>query len=435
MYLKALCVMRPLKWKGGNPNSWVRFCAALCATPPTPVAPFTCTYISFWYWHHFLMPKATRELQKRSRAATAVGQGKLLALVFLLSPVRDTQSSSECPQGAGKSRLAACDSLLPALHSSGVSAVPHHQAEDPKLWALWLWFTDLAHWCCDWVCELISATHWFTWRDYSGTAQRSFNPKPISFLCSPLSCSAGSSMSQCRRAHLPTPALLPNGLFFTPLTPDPAKTSAKGLSCLSSWALVGSTASQSHFSCLSPLQCWDSPHLPLSVQPPLGCWQRCPQVLGMEKKERRSTVLLQLPEGAAVAWVPEKSMAPVSPPVVLASPPCARLAMLVCHQPGSHPPWLGPLHHPAWAVAFPWGSSVWLAKFYCWKKTCTGTLLADGRRRLECQKPVTPCGMRAQQLWLLFSSLFPFFLKSPGQMAMVLQVLCFYSGMLKEEDL
>lgn len=90
MYLEALCAMCHLKWKGVNPNSWVRVCAALYATPPTPVAPFTCTYISFWYWHHFLMPKATRELQKRSRTATTVGQGKRLALVFLLSPGRDT---------------------------------------------------------------------------------------------------------------------------------------------------------------------------------------------------------------------------------------------------------------------------------------------------------------------------------------------------------
>lgn len=161
MYLKALCAMHHLKWKGVNPNNWVRVGAILCAMPPTPVAPFTGTYISFWYWHHFLMPKATRELQKRSRTATAVGQGKWLALVFLPSPVRDTQSSSECPQRGEKSRLAACDSLLPAL-SSGVSAAPHHRAEGPKL-STAVQIYRLSPLCSDWVYELISATCWFTW--------------------------------------------------------------------------------------------------------------------------------------------------------------------------------------------------------------------------------------------------------------------------------
>lgn len=136
--LKALCAMHCLKWKGANPNSWVRVGAALCATPPTPVAPFSGTYISFWYWHHFLMTKATRELQRRSRTATTAGQGKRLALVFLPSPVRDTQSSPESSERreiqAGCLWLAA-----PCPASAGVSAAPHHQAEDPKLWALRLW--------------------------------------------------------------------------------------------------------------------------------------------------------------------------------------------------------------------------------------------------------------------------------------------------------
>lgn len=318
--------MRRLKWKGVNPNSWVRVGAALCATPPTPGAPFTRTYISFWYWHHFLMPKATREVQKRSRTATTVGQGKRLALVFLLSPVRNTQSSSACPQRGEKSGLAACSSPLPALHGAGVSAAPHLQAEDPKLRALRLWFMDF---CSDWVCELISATHWLTWQDYLGTAQRAFDPKPVGFLCSPVR----SCMSLCRQAHLPTPALLPNGLFFTPLTPDPAKMSGQGLSCLLRWALVGSTASQSYSSCLSPLQRWDSLTLPLSAQPHLGVLTEVPSGPGRGEgeKEHGPPPAARGCSSGLGARETHGWYASVSSPVVLASPPCARLATLGCH--------------------------------------------------------------------------------------------------------
>lgn len=65
-------------------------------------------------------------------------------------------------------------SLLPAARCSQLGTVlvttqPQintrllgSQAEDPKLWALQLCFMDLTHFCSDWVCGLISATHQFT---------------------------------------------------------------------------------------------------------------------------------------------------------------------------------------------------------------------------------------------------------------------------------
>lgn len=214
--------------------------------------------------------------------------------------------------------------------------------------------------------------------------------------------------------------------------------SGQGLSCLLRWAVVCSTASQSHSSCLSPLQCWDSPPLPPSAQPPLGCWQRSPQVLGMEKKERRAQSSSSCQR--VQQWLGARDFhgwcASVSPPTVLASPPCARLATLVCHQAGSYPPWqpaLWPGHHAARAMRFPWGTRVSLAKLCYWKKACTGALLEERGTRLECQNLWQPVvwGHSCDSSFHLFS----LFLKSPGQMDMMLQVLCFCSGMLKEEDL
>lgn len=384
MYLKALCAMHHLKWKGVNPNNWVRVGAILCAMPPTPVAPFTGTYISFWYWHHFLMPKATRELQKRSRTATAVGQGKWLALVFLPSPVRDTQSSSECPQRGEKSRLAACDSLLPAL-SSGVSAAPHHRAEGPKLWALQFRFIDLA------LFVLTGCMSWFQPPagsldgDYLGTAQRTFHPKPIGFLCSPVR----SCMSQCRQAHQPS---FPVVYFSHHWHQTLLKCLAKGSAAF--WGELLSTAQHPNLiPAVSPHCSAGIPLLfPLLHSHPWGCWQRCPQVLGMEKKER-STVLLQLPEGAAVAWVPETSMAD--------TPQCHLLFCWHQHpvqgwphwcvaQARSYSPWhpvLWPGHHSAWAMRFPWGTRMSPAKFCCWKKALELCLQMEGE------------GWNAKSLW------------------------------------
>lgn len=66
--------------------------SSLCCPPchpSCPCVPLPSTYISFWYWHHFLMPKAIRKLQKRSRTATTVGQGKRLSFAFLTPPGRD----------------------------------------------------------------------------------------------------------------------------------------------------------------------------------------------------------------------------------------------------------------------------------------------------------------------------------------------------------
>lgn len=81
------------------------------------------------------MPKAIRKLQKRSRTATTVGQGKRLAFVFLmLPPGRDTKDRAQ-PDVLGEDD----GSLLPpgtVLVTTQVqinTGWPGSQTEHPKL--------------------------------------------------------------------------------------------------------------------------------------------------------------------------------------------------------------------------------------------------------------------------------------------------------------
>lgn len=282
------------KWKGANPNSWVRVAAALCATPPTPVAPFSGTYISFWYWHHFLMPKASRELQRRSRTATTVGQGKRLALVFLPPPVRDTQSS---PVSSERTEIQPCCLWLAAPCSAQrwcqcSPSSPGWGSQTPSIAAL---IYGIAQFCSEWVCELISATHWFAWQGYLGTTQKDLIQNPL-----PFSASLWASLweAECHSADGHMSTLLPNGWFFTPLVPDPAKMSGQGLSCLLRCLQHGIPVP---FQLPLPTAVLGLPSPSPFCTATLGVLTEDPSGPGYREEGEMSTVFPQLPEGAAVA--------------------------------------------------------------------------------------------------------------------------------------
>lgn len=192
------------------------------------------------------------------------------------------------------------------------------------------------------------------------------------------------------RAQLPAPALLPTGLFFMLLTPNPAKMSGQGCSRLLGWAFSGGAAFPPCHSCLSPPRCWD-PSCAASLGD-AGGWKRWPWGPGYrEEGEEEHGPPSAAMEDAAAGWVPERAGAqmslgnttPASPPVVLALQPFAKLVLLARHPArvlaivaasaaAGHQ-----VHHAAWAMSGPWGAGVWPAKFCCWKKTCAGLLLAE----------------------------------------------------------
>lgn len=311
--------MGGLKWKCVNPNSWVRVCAVPCATPPTPAVPLLSTYISFWYWHHFLMPKAIRKLQKRSRTATIVGQGKRLAFAFFMPPGRDTWDRAQPNVLRRRREIRACCLWVTSSpgHSTGDNAAPNQHLTarflgwgsqtlsaaalicELSLLLFWLGLqADVSHPSVHRMrlfrhslATVSSKTHWFSlfphellWEEEPchGAARHRCLPQPSFSL---------AYFSRCWHQTLMKHLARGAAAFW------------RGLLLVAQHLCLTPAASPHHGAGIPPL-----PRSCTATLRGSGGWKRCPWGPGCgEEGEEEHGPLTATVEGAAMCWVPERA--------------------------------------------------------------------------------------------------------------------------------